>query len=126
MGIVPALDKPEEGHPRPDSLAPSSHSDTSLSLIWKCPRSSANFIQSDSNRVPNVPSYTRRAGAFQTAPTGGEDVSKKVRCDCGATIEEPNDDALVEAAQKHATEVHNLELTPDQILSMAEPVPEKS
>ena len=51
---------------------------------------------------------------------------KKVNCDCGATIEETNDDALVEAVKKHATEVHNLELTRDQILSMAEPVPAKS
>ena len=52
--------------------------------------------------------------------------SKKVKCDCGATIEEANDDALVEAVQKHATEVHNMKLTSDQILSMAEPVPERS
>ena len=51
---------------------------------------------------------------------------KKVNCDCGATIEEMNDDALVEEVQKHAIEVHNLELTRDQILSMAEPVPERS
>lgn len=52
--------------------------------------------------------------------------NKRVTCDCGATIEETNDDALVEAVQKHATEVHKLELTADQILSMAEPVPEGS
>ena len=51
---------------------------------------------------------------------------KKVNCDCGATIEQTNDDALVEEVQKHAIEVHNLELTRDQILSMAEPVPERS
>ena len=53
-------------------------------------------------------------------------LAKKVNCDCGATIEETNDDALVEEVQKHAIEVHNLELTRDQILSMAEPVPAKS
>ena len=52
--------------------------------------------------------------------------SKKVNCDCGATIEQASDDALVEQVQKHASEVHNLELTRDQILSMAEPVPERS
>ena len=52
--------------------------------------------------------------------------TKKVDCDCGATIEESNEDALVEAVQKHATEVHRLELTREQILSMAEPVTEGS
>jgi len=46
---------------------------------------------------------------------------KKVICDCGATIEETTDDALVEAVKKHATQVHKMELTRDQILSMAEP-----
>lgn len=51
---------------------------------------------------------------------------KKVNCDCGATIEETTDDALVEQVQKHAIEVHNMELTRDQILSMAEPLPERS
>ena len=49
---------------------------------------------------------------------------KKVNCDCGATIEEASDDTLAEAVQKHATEVHNLDLTREQILSMAEPVPD--
>ncbi len=52
--------------------------------------------------------------------------AKKVICDCGATMEETTDDALVEAVQKHATAVHKMELTRDQILSMAEPVPEIS
>lgn len=50
--------------------------------------------------------------------------SKKVDCDCGATIEETNDDALVAAVSKHAKEVHDMDLTREQILSMAEPVAE--
>lgn len=49
---------------------------------------------------------------------------KKVDCDCGATIEETNDVALVAAVSKHAKEVHGMELTREQILSMAEPAPE--
>ncbi len=50
---------------------------------------------------------------------------KRVSCDCGATIQESSDRALVEAVQKHAKEVHDMDLTPDQVLSMAEPVPGK-
>ena len=47
---------------------------------------------------------------------------KQVSCDCGKTIRESSDEALVAAVRKHAQEVHNLELTREQILSMAEPV----
>lgn len=47
---------------------------------------------------------------------------KQVSCDCGATIREKTDDRLVEAVRKHAQEVHKMELTREQILSMAEPV----
>lgn len=46
---------------------------------------------------------------------------KQVCCDCGKTIRETTDDALVSAVQKHAREVHNMELTREQIMSMAEP-----
>ncbi len=48
---------------------------------------------------------------------------KRVNCDCGATIRESSDAALIEAVQKHAKEVHDMDLSSDQILSMAEPVP---
>ena len=47
---------------------------------------------------------------------------KQVSCDCGKIIRETNDDQLIATVQKHAREVHNMELTRDQILSMAEPV----
>jgi hypothetical protein len=46
---------------------------------------------------------------------------KQVSCDCGKTIEEPTDEALVAAVQRHAREVHQMELSRDQVLSMAEP-----
>ena len=48
---------------------------------------------------------------------------KKVSCDCGATIRKSSDEALIEAVKKHAKEVHDMDLTPDQVLSMAEPIP---
>jgi predicted small metal-binding protein len=47
---------------------------------------------------------------------------KQVSCDCGKVIREGSDDQLVEAVQKHAREVHNMELTREQVLSMSEPV----
>lgn len=48
-------------------------------------------------------------------------MQKQVACDCGKTIREPDDDALVAAVQKHAREVHHMEMTREQVLSMAEP-----
>jgi predicted small metal-binding protein len=47
---------------------------------------------------------------------------KQVSCDCGKVISADNDGDLVVSVQKHAREVHNMELTREQILSMAEPV----
>lgn len=49
---------------------------------------------------------------------------KKVSCDCGATIREKSDDDLVNAVQKHAKDVHDMDLSREQVLSMAEPVPD--
>jgi predicted small metal-binding protein len=48
---------------------------------------------------------------------------KRVTCDCGATIRKSSDDELVAAVQKHAKEVHDMDLSSDQVLAMAEPVP---
>ena len=47
---------------------------------------------------------------------------KQVACDCGKVIRESNDDQLVASVQKHAQEVHNMKLSPEQVLAMAEPV----
>jgi predicted small metal-binding protein len=46
---------------------------------------------------------------------------KQVACDCGKTIREPTDEALVAAVQNHAREVHHMEMSREQVLSMAEP-----
>jgi predicted small metal-binding protein len=47
---------------------------------------------------------------------------KQVSCDCGKTIREPTDDQLVASVQQHAKDVHNMDLSREQVLSMAEPV----
>jgi hypothetical protein len=46
---------------------------------------------------------------------------KKVCCDCGTVIRAGTDAQLIADVQAHATTVHKLTLTADQILSMAEP-----
>jgi len=56
----------------------------------------------------------------------GTAMAKRVSCDCGKTIRESTDDELVSAVQKHAQEVHQMHLTREQVLSMAEPVPPSS
>jgi predicted small metal-binding protein len=47
---------------------------------------------------------------------------KKVSCDCGATVRASSDEELIAIVQQHAREVHRMEMTPEQILAMAEPV----
>ena len=46
-------------------------------------------------------------------------MAKKVQCDCGFVAREETDDALVDVVQKHAKEVHNMDLTREQVLAMA-------
>lgn len=47
---------------------------------------------------------------------------KQVSCDCGKVIREKTDDELVATVRKHAREAHGMELTREQVLSMAEPI----
>lgn len=47
---------------------------------------------------------------------------KQVSCDCGRVITASSDEELVASVQQHAHEVHNMQLTRDQVLAMAEPV----
>ena len=49
-------------------------------------------------------------------------MTKEVKCDCGKTIREDGDDQLVSSVQKHAKEVHDMELTREQVLGMARAV----
>jgi predicted small metal-binding protein len=47
-------------------------------------------------------------------------MTKVINCDCGFVVRGNTDDELVAEATKHAREVHNLEITRDQVLAMAE------
>lgn len=47
---------------------------------------------------------------------------KQVSCDCGKVISATTDEELVASVQQHARQVHNMELSGKQVLSMAEPV----
>jgi predicted small metal-binding protein len=46
---------------------------------------------------------------------------KVINCDCGFTIRGDTEDELVTNAQAHAREVHDMDLTREQILSLAVP-----
>ena len=48
-------------------------------------------------------------------------MTKKVQCDCGLVARADDDDTLVDIVQKHAKEVHNMEMSRDQVLAMASP-----
>ncbi|HKF75767.1 MAG TPA: DUF1059 domain-containing protein [Candidatus Dormibacteraeota bacterium] len=53
----------------------------------------------------------------------GEDtgaVDLVVRCDCGFEARGPEDE-LIPAVQKHGQEVHNMQVTREQVLAMARP-----
>lgn len=47
-------------------------------------------------------------------------MSMLINCDCGFTIHGETDDELVTNAQAHAREVHDMDLTREQVLSLAE------
>lgn len=48
-------------------------------------------------------------------------MTKVIKCDCGFVVRGDTDDELVKAARSHARDVHEMELTDEQILAMAEP-----
>ncbi len=48
-------------------------------------------------------------------------MTKIINCDCGRVVRGDSDDELVSAAQKHAREAHGMELTREQVLSLAVP-----
>jgi predicted small metal-binding protein len=48
-------------------------------------------------------------------------MTKIINCDCGYVVRGDSDDALVAATQKHAREAHGMELTREQVLSLAVP-----
>ena len=48
-------------------------------------------------------------------------MSKVIKCPCGAVVRARDDESLVTEAQKHARDVHAMELTREQVLAMASP-----
>ena len=46
-------------------------------------------------------------------------MSKIMQCYCGHVVRGETDDELVANVQKHAREVHDMEFTREQVLSMA-------
>jgi predicted small metal-binding protein len=47
-------------------------------------------------------------------------MEKVVSCDCGWSFQ-GDEDALVEAVQQHGRDVHNMDVTREQALAMAQP-----
>ena len=48
-------------------------------------------------------------------------MTKVIRCDCGFVVRGAGDDEIVASAQRHASDVHGVDLTREQCLAMAEP-----
>lgn len=46
---------------------------------------------------------------------------KIVKCDCGFVVRSDDDDKLVSELQQHAKEHHKMNLSREQVLSMARP-----
>ncbi len=51
-------------------------------------------------------------------------VMKTVRCDCGFVVRSDNDEKLVTELQQHALKYHQMNLSREQVLAMAQPEPE--
>jgi predicted small metal-binding protein len=47
-------------------------------------------------------------------------MAKIMQCDCGHVIRGETDDEIVANVQEHAREVHNMEITREQVLAMAQ------
>ena len=48
-------------------------------------------------------------------------MTKVIKCDCGFVVRGDDDAELVANAQAHARDVHSMDITAEQVLSMAEP-----
>jgi predicted small metal-binding protein len=46
-------------------------------------------------------------------------MAKAFTCECGVVLSGVDDDDLVAQAQRHAREIHHMEITRDQVLAMA-------
>jgi predicted small metal-binding protein len=51
----------------------------------------------------------------------GGDQNKVVECSCGTVMTAATEDGIVAKVQEHAKTVHDLDMSRDQVLSMARP-----
>ena len=47
-------------------------------------------------------------------------MAKIMQCDCGHVVRGETDDDIVTNVQKHAREVHDMEITREQVLAMSQ------
>jgi predicted small metal-binding protein len=57
----------------------------------------------------------------RTVAAREDEMTKVIQCPCGTVIRAGDDDKLVAQAQRHAKDVHAMELTREQVLAMASP-----
>jgi predicted small metal-binding protein len=48
-------------------------------------------------------------------------MTKVIQCPCGYVMRGPDEEALIQQAQRHAKETHAMDLTREQALAMARP-----
>ena len=60
-------------------------------------------------------------GELSLATERRNPMTKKVQCDCGFVARAEDENTLLDVVQKHAKEVHDMDLTREQILAMAKP-----
>lgn len=58
--------------------------------------------------------------ADQGAALDRENVTKIIRCSCGAELRNVDEEALIRDTQHHATGAHQLDLSDEQVRSMME------
>jgi predicted small metal-binding protein len=68
--------------------------------------------------LPTPSQQTRRSIRSRKEVTP---VAKIMQCDCGQVVRGETDDELVANVQEHAREVHDMEITREQVLAMAQP-----
>jgi predicted small metal-binding protein len=66
-----------------------------------------------------LPTPSQRAWCSIPPRKEATPVAKIMRCFCGSVIRGETDDDIVTNVQKHAREVHDMEVTKEQVLSMA-------
>src|SRR5829696_1928981 len=89
---------------------------------WRCTTSASG--STSNSVVPDWPSlicwdgeltvHTKRLRKEVTP------MAKIMQCDCGHVVRGETDDELVANVQKHAREVHGMEITKEQVLAMAQ------